>query len=146
MYRVSRTVLPKTFAIMVRNSDSIKFENMKVFSQTRLSFDTAVLDEDSNVAARPHFFTNFAIKRGIKVPAPIPLPAAVFEKNAKLELLTSGFGNASGMTTDTAGHLFFTDAAKRKVYRWNEIDRKAEQVAETQDQPVVMGFASHQRC
>ena len=141
MYRVSRTVLPKTFAILVRNSDNIKFENMKVFSQTRLSFDTAVLDEDSGVAVRPHFFTNFVIKRGIKAPAPIPLPAAVFEKKAKLELLTSGFGNASGMTTNTAGHLFFTDAAKRKVYRWNEIDRKAEQVAETQGQPMVMGFA-----
>ena len=141
MYRVSRTVLPKTFAIMARNSDNIKFENMKVFSQTRLSFDTAVLDEDSGVAVRPHFFTNFAIQRETKVPVPLPLPAAVFEKNAKLKKLTSGFGNASGMTADNAGHLFFTDAAKRKVYRWNEIDLKAEQVAETQGQPMVMGFA-----
>jgi hypothetical protein len=114
---------------------------MKVFSQTRLSFDNAVLDEDSGIALRPHFFTSFMIKKVMKAAAPIPLPAAVFEKNAKLEKLASGFSNASGMTTDNAGHLFFTDAAKRKVYRWNEIDKKAEQIAEIQDQPMVTGFA-----
>ena len=69
MYRVSRTVLPKTYAVMVRNSDNIQFENVKVFSQTRLAFDNAVLDEDSGVAVRPHFFTSFVVKKGMKAPA-----------------------------------------------------------------------------
>jgi sugar lactone lactonase YvrE len=139
MYRVSRTVLPKTNAIMVRNSNSIRFENIKVFSQTRLSFDTAVLDENSGIAVRPHFFTSFVVKRGMKAPASLPLPK-VFDKNVKLEKLAGGFSNASGMTTDGAGRLYFTDATQRKMYRWNEIDKKAEQIAETQGQPMVMGF------
>jgi sugar lactone lactonase YvrE len=141
MYRVSRTVLPKTHAIMVRNSDDVRFENMKVFSQTRLSFDTAVLDEDSGVAVRPHFFAGFAAKKGLKLSAAPPLPAGVFARDAKLEKLAGGFSNASGMTTDDAGHLYFTDAAMRKIYRWNEVDRKADQIAETQGQPMVIGFA-----
>ena len=142
MYRVSRTVLPKTYAILVRNSDNIRFENMKVFSQTRLAFDHAVLDEDAGVAARQQFFTNFVIRKGMKPPAAIPLPAT-FEKNAKLEKLASGFSNMSGMTTDDAGRLYFTDASKRKIYRWNETEKKTELIAEmeTQKQPMVMGFA-----
>ncbi|MEJ2108472.1 MAG: glycosyl hydrolase family 28-related protein, partial [Acidobacteriota bacterium] len=56
MYRVSRSILPKTYAAVVRNSDDIRFENVKIFSQTRLAFDNAVLDETSGVAARPQFF------------------------------------------------------------------------------------------
>jgi sugar lactone lactonase YvrE len=139
MYRVSRITLPKTYGIVVRSSDRIKFENMKVFSQTRLAFDNAVLEEGSGVAVRAQFFNGFLVKKGMKAPAELPLPA-IFEKDAKLEKLAGGFSNASGMTADNAGRLYFTDAAKHKIYRWNEVDRKAEQVAETKDQPMVMGF------
>ncbi len=139
MYRVSRTTLPKTYAVIVRNSDNIHFENAKVFSQTRLAFDNAVLDEDSGMAVRPQFFTNLVIRKGSKAPTAAPLPA-VFDRNAKLEKLATGFSNASGLTADGVEQLFFTDAAMRKIYRWNEIDKKAEQIAATQGQPMVMGF------
>jgi sugar lactone lactonase YvrE len=139
MYRVSRTTKPTTHAVMVRNSDNIRFENVKVFSQTRLAFDNAVLDESSGVAVGSQFFTDLVIRKGWKGPAAAPLPP-VFDKDAKLEKLASGFGNASGLTTDDAGHLFFTDATVRRIYRWNEIDKIAEQIATTQGQPMVMGF------
>lgn len=139
IYRVSRITLPKTYAVMVRNSDNIRFENVKVFSQTRLAFDNAVLDEDSSVAVRPQFFTNFIVKKVMKIPTASALPA-VFDKGTTIEKLVGGLSNASGLTTDDAGHLFFTDAAMRKIYRWNEVDKKAEQIATTQGQPMVMGF------
>jgi sugar lactone lactonase YvrE len=139
MYRVSRCTLPMTYAIKVRNSDNINFENVKVFSQTRLAFDNAVLDEDSGVAVRSQFFTNFVVKKGLEAPTVAALPA-VFEKDAKVEKLASDFSNASGLTADTGGHLFFTDAANRKIYRWNETAKKAEQIATTQGQPMVMGY------
>jgi sugar lactone lactonase YvrE len=139
MYRVSRTTHPKTYGAVVRNSDTIKFENVKVFSQTRLAFDNAVLDEDSGVAVRSQFFTDFVVRKGWEASAATSLPP-VFDKDAKLEKLASGFSNASGLTTDDAGHLFFTDAALRKIYRWNEADKKAEQIATTQGPPMVMGF------
>jgi sugar lactone lactonase YvrE len=141
MYRVSRTVLPKTYAVKVRNSQNIRFENVKVFSQTRLAFDHSILDEDSGVAARTQFFTGFIIKKGMKPPAALSLPTTVFGKDARLEKLAGGFSNASGMTTDDEGHLFFADAAMHKIYRWNEADRKAELIAEIQGQPMVLGFA-----
>jgi len=140
MYRVSRTTLPTTYGILVRNSDDIRFENMKVFSQTRLSFDNAVLEEESGVAVRAQFFTHFAVRKGMKAPAAAPVPA-VFDQEAKVEKLAGDFSNASGLTVDGAGRLFFTDAAQRRVVRWNEMTRKAEEIAQTQGQPMVMGFA-----
>jgi sugar lactone lactonase YvrE len=140
MYRVSRSIWPTTYGIIVRNSDNIKFENVKVFSQTRLAFDTAVYDEDSSVTVGPQFFTSFVVKKDMKAPGELRLSQELFEKNAKLEKLATGFRNATGLTTDTKGHLFFSDDSNRKVYRWNEVDKKAEQIAETPDQPVVMAY------
>lgn len=142
MYRVSRTTLPKTYAAIVRNSENIRFENVKVFSQTRLAFDHAVLDEDSGVSVRPQFFTSFSVTKAQKKPRPLAPPASTFGNGAKLEKLASGFSNASRLITDSVGHLFFTDAAKRKIYSWNEEGKKAEEIAETKGQPMVMGFAA----
>jgi hypothetical protein len=39
MYRVSRTVLPKGSAVLAHDSTGVEFDNVKVFSQTRLAFD-----------------------------------------------------------------------------------------------------------
>lgn len=78
-----------------------------MFSQTRLAFDNAVLDEASGVEVRPHFFKRFVVNRGMKAPAP------VVAGGASLEQLATGFGNASGLTTNE-GQLFFTDAANHK--------------------------------
>jgi sugar lactone lactonase YvrE len=140
MYRVSRTVLPKTHAAIARRSDDIRFENAKVFSQTRLAFDHSVFDEDNGVLTRAQFFTSFSINKKLKAaPATLPLPPT-FAGNAKLEKLAGEFSNASGMTADDAGHLFFADAAMHKIYRWDEAAGKAEQIAETKGQPMVIGF------
>jgi len=46
------------------------------------------------------------------------------------------------MTASDSGILFFTDAARRQVFRWNDPERKAEVIAETKGQPMVAGFAS----
>jgi hypothetical protein len=140
MYRVSRNVAPKTYAVTVRNSTGIKFQNVKVFSQTRLAFDNAVFDETSGAAVRAHDFISFVVQKGMKAPGPLPLPASIFAKNAKLEQLATGFSNAAGLTADDAGHIYFTDAAKHKIYRWNESNKQAEVIAEISNQPMVMGF------
>jgi sugar lactone lactonase YvrE len=140
MYRVSRSILPKAYAAVVRRSEDIRFENVKVFSQTRLAFDNAVFDENSGTAVRSHFFTNFALKNGMKASPALSLPP-VFEKNAQLEKLASGFSNASGMTASATGQLFFSDAAKGKIYRWNESSKQADLIAEIEGQPMVLGFA-----
>jgi sugar lactone lactonase YvrE len=141
MYRVSRNVLPKTYAILTRRSDGIAFENMKVFSQTRLAFDNAVYNEANGAVVRPHFFTHFAVNAGAKPRTDASAPASLFD-NATVRLLKSGFSNASGLTVDDAGTAFFTDAAMGKIFRWNDATRTAEVLAQIKGQPQVLGFVS----
>jgi sugar lactone lactonase YvrE len=140
MYRVSRNVLPKTYAIVTRRSDDIVFDNVKVFSQTRLAFDNAVYNEANGAFVRSHYFTRFAVNGGAKPRGESPPPASLF--TAKLQTLASGFCNASGLTVDDAGTAFFTDAAKGKIYRWNSASRAAEVLAEIRGQPQVLGFVA----
>src|SRR5687768_931207 len=128
MYRVSRITLPKTYAIQVRNSDRIVFDNVHIFSQTRLPFDNALLDESSGVTVRAHNFTHLAVNKAMKKGASLPLPAA-FAKDAKLEKLATDFSNATGLTTDDTGHIYFTDAVNRRIYGWNDADKKADVLA-----------------
>jgi hypothetical protein len=141
MYRVSRNVLPKTYAVIVRQSDGIAFENVKVFSQTRMAFDNAVMDEASGVRVRSQFFTRFTVNQDMKAPAPLQVPP-VFASGASLESLATGFSNVSGLTRDDEGHVFFADAVNHKIYRWSEATKKAEALAEIPGQPMVLGFVA----
>jgi sugar lactone lactonase YvrE len=140
MYRVSRNVLPKTYAIVTRRSDDIAFDNAKVFSQTRLAFDNAVYNEANGAFVRSHFFTRFQVNAGSKPRVPSAPPASLFA--GTLQQLASGFSNASGLTVDDAGAAFFTDAVKGRIYRWNGAKRTAEVLAEIRGQPQVLGFVA----
>ncbi len=139
LYRVSRNILPKTHAALVRRSGPIAFANVKVFSQTRMAFDNAVLNEANDTTVRSQFFTSYAINQGAKAPAAPDLPN-VFARNAKLEKLATDFSNASGLTVNNAGEVFFTDAAKGDIFRWDAAAKKAVLLAEVSNQPQVVGF------
>ena len=141
MYRVSRTIRPKPYAVLVRNSDNIAFDNVHIFSQTRLPYDNAVLEEGSGVAVRANNFTHLVVGQAMMQSNPPPLPAA-FARNAKLETLAGGFGNATSLTAGDAGRIYFTDAANRRILVWNEADKQADVLATMTgpNQPQVMGF------
>jgi hypothetical protein len=143
MYRVSRNVLPKTYGAVARGSDGITFQNMKVFSQTRLAFDHAVHDEDSGVSVRAQFFTRFVVDAGMKPPAPQPAPSSLVAAGATVAQLATGFSNASGVTASPAGEVFFTDAVNHTIYRWNDAAKKADVVAEMPTgQPMSVTFVA----
>jgi hypothetical protein len=109
---------------------------------TRLAFDNSIFDETSGVRVRTHDFTVFTITSALKLGAPLPLPAGVFATGAKLEQLASGFSNIAGLTTDEGGHLYFTDAAMHRIYRWNADERKADLLTEAVKTPMAAGVAS----
>ncbi len=142
LYRVSRNVLPKPYAAIVKKSSAIAFNNVKDFSQTRLAFDNAVFDEDTGVLVRSHDFTHFEINEGIATNPTVSPPALIFGKGSTLMKLATGFSNASGMTSDDQGNIFFTDAANHKVYGWNDASKQAEVIAEIPGLPMVAGFVS----
>ncbi len=140
-YRVSRITSPVANMARVRNSDNIVFDNMHIFSQTRLPFDNAVLEEGSGVTVRDDNFTHLVVSAAMKKGDPLPLPAA-FENGAKLQSLASGFSNAASLTADDAGILYFTDAASGQILRWNDQTKKGDVLATVPgaNQPQVMGF------
>jgi pectate lyase-like protein/SMP-30/gluconolaconase/LRE-like protein len=141
MYRVSRNVLPKLNAVEAANSTGIHFENVHNFSMTRLAFDNSLFDQTSGVRVRAHDLTVFTLNSTVKIGAPLPLPADVFAAGARLERLTSGFSNLSGLTVDDAGQLYFTDAAMHRIYRWNADAKKAEILTDKVTTPMAAGFA-----
>ena len=143
MYRVSRNVMPQPYAVVAHNSTGISFENVKVFSQTRLAFDNSIFDQGSGVTVRAHDFTHFALTGDLKRGPQLPLPSA-FAADSALKRVASGFSNASGLTSDPAGTMYFSDAAMHTSYRNSEErqDRGAEVLAKVDGSPMVLGFAA----
>jgi hypothetical protein len=141
MYRVSRTVLPKPYAVMAKEAEGVAFANVKVFSQTRLAFDNSVFDEGSGVEVRAHHFVSFELTKALRKGAPLPLPAG-FAPGAKLTEAATGFSNASGLTADGAGTVYFSDAARHVVYRLDPEQKKATVLARTEQSPTVLGFVA----
>lgn len=141
MYRVSRTVLPKPYAVVARDADGVAFDNVKVFSQTRLAFDNSVHEEDADVDVRAHHFVHFAIEKDARPGAPLPLPRA-FAPGAKLERVATGFSNADGLTAGPDGTVYFTDSARHKIYRIDPQTEKVSVLSDTgKDSPQVLGWA-----
>ena len=141
MYRVSRTVLPKKDAVVAHDSTELQFDNVKVFSQTRLAFDDSVFDEGSGVEVRAHHFVSFALGPDLKKGAPLP-PPSVFVPGEKLERVATGFSNADGLTADGEGNVYFTDAALNTVYRLDPAQGKATTVAIVPQSPMAVGWVA----
>lgn len=141
MYRVSRNVIPKLYAVVARDSNNVFFDNVKVFSQTRLAFDNSVFDEGSGVSVRPHQFTHFALTHELRPGAPLPSPS-VFAHGATLARLATGFSNASGLTADQSGTVYFSDAAMHSIYRWSASRHTADLLAKVEGSPMVLGFVA----
>jgi len=72
---------------------------------------------------------------------PLPLPAA-FSPRATLSRIATGFSNASGLTSDDAGNVYFTDAAMHKIYRYDQTGHAAVVLAKTDLSPMVLGFVA----
>ncbi len=140
-YRVSRTLLPMEAGTVAMGANEVRWENLHSFSMTRLAFDSSVEDARSGVRVRAHDFTSFALSAATKLGAPLPLPT-VFAPGARLGKLADGFSNASGLTTDAAGRLYFADSARHRIYRWNPEARRAEVVTEALEAPQTVVSAS----
>jgi sugar lactone lactonase YvrE/plasmid stabilization system protein ParE len=141
MYRVSRNVMPKLYAVVAHGSAVVDFDNVKVFSQTRLAFDNSVFDQGSSVEVRAHHFVHFALTPALHPGAALPLPSA-FAPGANLTRLATGFSNASGLTADDAGRVYFSDAAKHTIYRYDPEQKRAEALAHTDQSPMVLAYVA----
>ncbi|MGI4853519.1 MAG: glycosyl hydrolase family 28-related protein [Janthinobacterium lividum] len=135
-YRVSRNVLPMPAAVVARSSSNVRFANMHNFSMTRLPFDNSIVDESRGVNVRTHDFTTFTLNDFLHFGAALPL-LSVFA--GPLQTLGTSFSNVAGLASDEHGTVFFTDAARHRVYRVNGTTPTV--VTESIDAPMSMGYA-----
>jgi Pectate lyase superfamily protein/SMP-30/Gluconolactonase/LRE-like region len=138
MYRVSRNITPQLYAVLAEDAENVTFSNVKVFSQTRLPFDNSIVDQKSGVQVRAHHFVQFVLNQDVKKGAVLPVSSA-FASGAKLERLATGYSNASGLTADDSGAVYFTDAAMHSVYKYAEGGAKL--LAKTEEMPQILGYA-----
>jgi sugar lactone lactonase YvrE len=136
-YRVISTFQPFPWAIKISNSRNIRLRNIHCYSNSKVSFDSAVYDQTHNVEIRQREFAWLTISGD----APRALPKAsspVLASGAKVEKLTGGFYNISGGAADPSGDFYFVDA--KRIYRWSAAARQLSTVLDSPLDPVNLAF------
>ena len=119
------TFQPFPWAIKVSDSKDIRFRNIHCYSNSKVSFDSAVYDQTHDArgpAARVRLARPFPAARP---PARPKRPPPVLAAGAKVEKLAGGFYNISGGAVDPAGDFYFVDAHWQRIYRWSAADPPA---------------------
>lgn len=130
IYRVISSYQPFPYAIKVSNSKDIRFRNIHSYSNSKVSFDTAVYDQTHGVELRQREFAWLTLSGA----------SPVAKASAKVEKLASGFFNISGGATDRAGDFFFVDAHWQRIYRWSAASHQLSTVSDAPLDPVNLAF------
>ncbi len=123
-YRVISSYAPFPYAVRVSESTGIRFLNIHVYSNAKVSFDNSIFDatDHSEVRAREFAALNIPGNRVEPVPA---VASAVLAPDAQVDRLATGFFSASGGAVDAAGALYFVDTHWNRIYKWDAKDDEA---------------------
>jgi sugar lactone lactonase YvrE len=135
-YRVVSSFVPFPEAIRVTNSHNIRFRNLHIYSDSKVTFDASVRDDDSGTINRALEIAALTIPEH----APAVLPAA--PKHLQAVRLAGGFFNASSATIDSHGWLYFTDTVKQTIYRYLPIEKRLDIVRDNATDPANLFFDS----
>jgi hypothetical protein len=137
-YRVISSYAPYPYAVIVSESSDIRFRNLHVNSNAKVSFDSSVLDATHHAEVRAREFANLDIL-GTPTSAPVPVPP-VLASHAKVERLATGFFSASGGAVDAKGILYFVDTHWQRIYKWDEANREVVLVSSDSLEPENLAF------
>ena len=138
-YRVISMFQPFPWAIKVSNSHNIRFRNVHVFSNSKVSFDCALYDQTHDISVRQREFARLDIS-GRTPPEPLPRRSRVLADGARVEKLAGGFHNISGGVAAPNGDFYFVDAHPNKIYRWDATSRTVTQLTNTPPEPVNLAL------
>ncbi|MGA7158145.1 MAG: glycosyl hydrolase family 28-related protein [Acidobacteriaceae bacterium] len=99
-------------AVRVEHSKDVRFYNLHVDSDSKVSFNDSVMDEDRGVSTRFRELATLVIPDTETVPAE-------GKDSVAMKRVATGFFNISGATVDAAGRVYFVDARWQKIYRWS---------------------------
>ena len=140
VYRVISMFQPFPHAIEIADSKNIKFRNVHVYSNSKVSFDTTVYDRTYDVEIRQREFAWLDVS-GAKPPPQLPRASSpVMETGAKVERLHTGFYNISGGAVDPSGNYYFVDARWQRIYRWSPATRQLSVVRDNALDPANLAF------
>jgi sugar lactone lactonase YvrE len=135
VYRVISTYQPFPWAAKVSNSRDIHFRNVHCYSNSKVSYDSAVYDATHNLEIRHREFAWLDLsgrstrQEGGNTPS-------IVARGAKVEKLAGGFYNISGGTTGPDGDFYFVDAHRQRIHRWAAASRRLSTVSSFPLDPV----------
>ena len=139
IYRVISTYQPFPWAIKVSNSKNIRFRNVHCYSNSKVSFDSALFDQTHNVEIRQREFAWLNVSGAAPKLRP-KAASSIVAQSTKVEKLAGGFFNASGGAVSPSGDFYFVDAHWQRIYRWAADTRQISIVRDDAIDPVNLAF------
>ena len=130
---------PFPWAVKLTDSKDIRFRGFHCYSNSKVSFDTAVFDDGSAVRLRQREFAWLDVS-GDAPGRRAAAPSRVLEPGAMVERLAGGFHNISGGAVSPAGDFYFVDARWQRIHRWSASERRLTTVADAPLAPVNLAF------
>ena len=141
IYRVISMFQPFRNAIEIADSKNIKFRNIHIYSNSKVSFDTTVYDRTHNSEIRQREFAWLDISGAAPPPGQRrSAVSSIVETGAKVERLHTGFYNISGGAVDPSGDYYFVDAHWQRIYRWATSARQLSIVRDNALDPANLAF------
>jgi hypothetical protein len=139
VYRVISSDQPFPWAVRLAGSTDIRFRGVHSYSNSKVAYDTTVLDASRGVGLRQREFAWLDVQDRAPAPA-VREASSVLEAGAVVERLAGGFHNISGGATSPAGDFFFVDARWQRIHCWSAAESRLVTVADAPLQPVNLAF------
>jgi sugar lactone lactonase YvrE len=138
-YRVISSYQPFPMAVHVSESREIRFRNVHVDSNSKVSFDNSVVDSTQHGEVRAREFASLDIPRNPVAGGQIA-SSTLLEPHTQVKQLATGFFNISGAAVDAGGKLYFVDAHWQRIYSWSAVNEEAVVVRNTPLEPENLAF------
>lgn len=135
IYRVISTYQPFPWAAKVADSRDIRFRNFHCYSNSKVSYDTAVYDQTHQGEVRQREFAWLDVS-GRAPKAEGSRSSRLLARRAKVEKLAGGFYNISGGAAGPQGDFYFVDAHWNRIHRWSVSDSSLSTVCDFPLEPV----------
>jgi sugar lactone lactonase YvrE len=133
-YRVISSDTPVPHAITVADSTDVRFRNVHVYSNSKVSYDASVYDDHTDTEVRDPEFAVLDLPTAAAPALPATVPAERVTK------LADGFQNISGVAVAPNGDVYFADPRENRVYRWSHSRRQVEHVVDIAQRPEQLAF------
>jgi sugar lactone lactonase YvrE len=138
-YRVISSDQPYPWTVSLSGSRDVRFRGVHVYSNSKVSYDSAVYDADRGIELRQREFAWLDVG-GAASSTSATAKGTTREAGPRVERLAGGFHNASSASADSQGRLYFVDARWQRIYRWDAKGRRVVTVSDAPIQPVNIAF------